>query len=743
MNNSRNNAVVTTSQTAIPSASSGYYDSGFDASYHIRDYWHVFAKRKWWFYGILAGTLAITLLVIFLMPPIYKVTTTLQIIQDNPSAIMGGQSTDPLGALTGSSEIDRFYESQYNILSSPTLALGIIDSLNLKDHPSYKELEADNPDDPAWVIREKYAKYLLDHLKIEPVKNSYLVEISYRSKDKNLAYQIPQAIQKEYLKLSMNTRQQSYDLLRDWLNKELDRLGKKLEVSERNVFANGQQSEFLSLEGSEENVIIKKYIELSKLLTMAQSEKAAKEAQYRQIKENGADAPQITNHPLIQQLRQSLIEVEAATSGSNRVFGDNFPDQKVMNSKKRELHRRLNQEVKRLEASVKADYEAASRAAAFLQKDFDLQKTKVVDLQNTLVSHHILKRDLQTNQTLYEGLLARMKEASVASTMVASNVSVITPAKLPYEPWLPKPLLFMGLAMILGSMGGLGTAFFVEYLDSSVKTTEEMEKACRLPCLGVVPKFELGAKKESGGLIIHTDPTSMVSEAFYHIRAAVMLSISEAPPQTIVVTSANPNEGKTTISMNLSASLANSDRKCLIIDCDVRKPTVHKAFGQSAYPGLTNYLTGNASLEDIVRPTDVRNLYLIAAGPTPPNPNDLLNSNSFKDLIQRLRGEYDHLIIDSAPVIGFADGLTLANLADGVLFVVKHHFTTKEAGRLAVQLLSQSNARLLGCILSIAKKERLGYGGYYSYFSNYSKYYNKYHGKDDGKPSDGTKLLQG
>jgi len=332
------------------------------------------------------------------MSPIYKVTTTIQIIQDNPSAIMGGQSTDPLGALTGSSELDRFYETQYNILQSPTLALGIIKTLNLKEHPSYKKMEMDNPDDPSWVIREKYAKYMLENLKVEPVKNSFLVDISYKSTDKNLAWKVTEIFPKEYLKLSMTTREQSYTTLREWLNNELTRLGQKLQDSERTLYAHGQKQDFLSLEDPEVNVVYKKYIAVSQALTAAQADKAGKEAHYRQIKEKGADAPLITNHPLITSLRQGLIDMEAQVSGQSKIFGDNYPEYKSVTAKLREQRQRLAQEVKRLETSVKADYEAASKTEALLQKELDIQKSKVIGLQTDLVHHHVLKRDLLTNQ---------------------------------------------------------------------------------------------------------------------------------------------------------------------------------------------------------------------------------------------------------------------------------------------------------------------------------------------------------
>jgi polysaccharide biosynthesis transport protein len=724
-----------------------YYADAFDSGFHLRDYWHVLKKRKWWFLGVLFGVLAVTLLVIFLMSPIYKVTATLQIIQDNPSVLMGGQNSDPLGALTGSSEMDRFYETQYKILHSPTIAYGLIDSLKLKDHPSYKQMERNNPSDPPEVIRQKYAEYLLDNLKVDPVKNSYLVDVSYKSTDKQLAQKIPEAMQKEYLKLAMTNRQQSYAMLREWLDNELTHLGNKLQVSEKSVFTHGQKKDFLSLEAPETNVTIQKYIEVSKVLTAAQTDKANKEAQYRQIKEEGADAPLITNHALIQQLRQQLIALEAQVSGDNKIFGTNFPEYKAQTTKLRELRQRLNKEIRRMEASIKADYEAACRAESLLQKEFDLQKAKVIDLQNSLVQHHILKRDLQTNQTLYEGLLARMKEASVASTMVASNVSVITPAEPPYKPWVPRPPLLLGLALVIGSIGGVGTAFFVEYLDSSIKTTEELEKVCHIPALGVVPLISDNPKQVaedeqvSLGLISYNQPTSMLSEAIFHIRAAIMLSVSEAAPQTIMITSADPDEGKSTTALNLAAVMAGPERKCLIMDCDLRKPSLHRTYSVTLQPGLTNYLTGNARLEEIIRPTGVPNLYFVPAGPTPPNPNELFNSMAFKNLLNHLRQEFQHIIIDSPPIIGFADGRSIAANIDGVLFIVKHHSTTREAGRLAVQLLSQSHCRILGGILTMARKDRLGYGGYHKYYQYYNKYYNRYHGHDGGESQKETKLL--
>ena len=736
----------------MPPVLEPYYKTELEGKSHLRDYWSVLTKRKWWFIGVFTGIVIATLLLCLVMSPIFKVTTTLQIIQDNPSSLMGGDKLDPLGAMTGTSSMDRFYETQYNILKSPTIALRLMDTLNLKEHPSYKELEQKYPTDPPWVIREKFALDMLDRLKVEPIKNSFLVDVTYKSTDKIMAWKVLEELPKEYLKLSMETREQSYTTLRDWLNKELLRLGHKLEESERSLYIHGQQQDFLSLEDNETNVIVKKYVEVSKLLTIAQADKATKEAHYRQIQEKGADAPLITNHPLITQLRQSLIELEATISGQSKIFGSKFPDYSAVNAKMKDLRQRLAHEVKRLEASVKADFEATSRAEALLQQEYDLQKAKVIDLQNLLVNHHVLKRDFQTNTTLYEGLLSRMKDASVASTMVASNVSVITPAKEPYEPWIPKLALFLALSGVIGSMFGVGAAFFVEYLDDSIKTSDELEKICHIPSLGMIPLVSadlwrlplIGTDSRNlpstttgpFELMAYNNPMSMIGEAIQHIRTSILLSASGSAPKLIMVASGNPAEGKTTVCINLAAVLASPDRRCLIVDCDLRKARVHQIFNQPIRPGLTNYLTGAAAMEDIIRPTDIPNLYFIPAGPIPPNPNELFNSAIFENLLNQLRSEYHHVIIDSPPIIGFADGRTISTFVDGVLFVIKHHYTTRETGRLAIQLLTQNHTRILGGILTMT---RLGYGGYYGYYKDYQKYYNSIHPPEDDDFSEGTR----
>jgi succinoglycan biosynthesis transport protein ExoP len=709
-----------------------HYGTGDEEGHHLRDYWYTLLKRKWWVVGVFLGVVIATGLAVFLIiTPTYRAACLLQIVQDNPSALLG-EKFDPLSALSSSDDVlSRFYETQYRILSSRSIAYNIIDHLDLMKHPEYKSFVEGLKDKSPEAIRSKLADLFLTNLEINPMKKSYLVEVAYLAADKELAQNVTETIQKEYLNFSMTTRQQSYAIIKDWLDNQLQQIADKVVDSERKVVDYGKKKNFLVIEAKDE-VIASKYIELSKLLIVAESQRAGKEAEYTQIKEKGLDAPTITANTLIQQLRASVITQEGNVSSIQKIYGQNYPPLQAERAKLEELRLRLSNEVKRIRNSVEADYQTALRTEKLLKEQFESQKTTAMALQDNLIKHHIFKRDMETNEQLYQALLSRMKEANVSSTMVAANVSVIEPAELPLRPHAPKKMLSMVLAAFAGLMGGIGMAFIMEYFDDSIKSSEELESVCRLPSLGLIPFF-LGkgdepkqAGEASLALATFTDPMSSLAEAIHHVSTSIMLSLSGGPPVAIMVTSPSPSEGKTTVSINLSSSLAMDGRKVVLLDTDMRKPKIHKAFQEPVQPGLSNYLSGGASLAGILRPTIIPNLYLITAGTTSPNPFQLLNSQAFKNLVQELRKDFQHIVFDTPPIVGFADGRTISGQSDGVLVVFKHQATSRNAARLAMQLLNQVNSRILGGVLNMAQFHRLGYGKYYGYHKYYGKYYKHY-----------------
>jgi succinoglycan biosynthesis transport protein ExoP len=751
----KDNTPLVPALSAIPVAPReiDYYEMEPEGRTHLRDFFHILLKRKWWVIGTLLGVMSAKALVILFMTPIYKATTVLQITQDSSGPSFG--DLDTLSFLKGGQDVNKFQETQYKILTSRGVAARVIEALNLQDTPEFEVIAEKYPDAPQEKLKSDMINLFLDKLVISPVKDTYLVEVAYKSQDRVLAKKVTDALAREYMQLVIDSRAQSFSLVKDWLGKQLEQMTQKVQASQKKLFEFGQKHDFYALE-DKDNVIIQKYIELSALVTKAESERLAKEAQYRQIKEKGPDAPAITNNPLIMNLRQELVAENAKASGMDRTFLADHPHMQVEQAKLAALKRRLGGEVHRLQKTVKADYEAAVKAENFLTTAFQEQKGLVAKLQDNLVDFQILKRDAQTTEKLYKALLERMGETTVASTMVAGTVGVIDPSEAPYDPYLPKPLLFVVFSGIMGLFLGVGTAFLVEYMDSSIKTTDDVERVVQLPSLGMVPLCHNDRTKLNHGkipvsikgllswmrnrngqdipqgdldLMMLKHPRSPMSEAVRHLRTSLMLSVSGGPPEAIVVTSPHPREGKSTISINLAIALAQDGHRVVILDCDLRRPRIHEVFRLKNIPGLTSHLTGNASLEAILKPTEVENLFLIPAGPIPPNPAELLNSQAYKNLLQNLRREFHHIIIDTPPTLGFADARVASLQADGVLLVAKHQSTSREAGRLARQYFTQVNARMLGMVLNQLDTRDLRRHAIYN-----QKYYNRYYAVNPDEP---------
>jgi succinoglycan biosynthesis transport protein ExoP len=731
------------------------YDSEIYQARDLREYLHTLLKRKWWIIGTFLTIFLGVALYTFLRTPIFRITATLQITQDNPGSQVS--VNDKLSQLTGSDSLEKFQQTQYKILQSQSLALRVIQVLNLKDHADFKSIREENLDKNETEIENLMIESFLKNLEVTPIRNSFLAEVSFQSSDKAMAQRVVNAIADEYMYLSIDRRNESFALVRKWLDKQLGEMTVKVQAAQKKLYKFGQQTNIYTLE-DKDNVVVQKFIDLSGLLTKAQAEKMAKEGQYQQIKASGPDAPLIVNHPLVATLRQQLVAEQAKFSAMQKVFRGDHPDLQAEKANLAELRTRLQAEVRRLQESVKADYEAANRTANLLNDSFTNQKGQMVKLQDNLADFQILKRDAQTNEQLYQALLARVKEASIAGTMVPSNVAVIDPGRLLDKPFKPKTLRDLTMAAILGLTLGVGLAFLLEHLDDSIQSVDDLEQVCGLPSLGIVPLLENNRRislsfrekseaagnwrylprlqlvgrgqAETGdmGLIVSKQPQSMISEAIRHIYSSIMLSNSGRPPGAIMITSPSPGDGKTMIGSNLAQAYALNERQVVLIDCDLRKPKLHEIYQLDSQPGLTNYLTGGATLEEILRPTAIPNLKIITAGAKPRSPGNLLNSKTFKELLAQLRDRFQHILIDTPPVLGFADARFISALVDGVLLVTRHNITHKSAGRLAHQLLNQ--APILGVVLNGVGHYGRPYGGYY--YQDHYKYYSKHYGETQG-----------
>ncbi|MGC8810819.1 MAG: polysaccharide biosynthesis tyrosine autokinase, partial [bacterium] len=439
----------------------------------------------------------------------------------------------------------------------------------------------------------------------------------------------------------------------------------------------------------------------------------------------------LLENKLIQDLKQSLIQLEAQYLKLGEKYKPDYPEMKRLQTQMEVIQKRLNGEVQKVIASIKADYEASLKKESLLRAAFEKQKAKAMEMKQKAIQYNILKREADTNKELYRGLLQRMKEAGVSAGITASNIQIVDYAEPPTKPFKPNKELNLLLACLVGLFLGVGLAFFGEYLDNTIKTPEDVQDLVRLPSFGLIPEISKERRKLLGAgqsypveLITHGHPRSMLAEAYRNIRTSLLLSFSERPPQTIVVSSPNPAEGKTTTCINTAIALSQTGARVIVIDADMRKPRLHQILARGNGLGLSNFLSGRTSLESIITPTRIPNLSFISAGPLPPNPSELISSTIFKKMIHSLKEQFAHVIFDSPPVLGFADTTILSTLVDGVVLVVLGGKTPKETLQRAKDVLFQVEAHILGVVINRVDMHRSDYSHYY---------YHYYYGKEKQK----------
>jgi capsular exopolysaccharide synthesis family protein len=543
---------------------------------------------------------------------------------------------------------------------------------------------------------------------------------------------VPNTLASNYIQQSVENRFIATEQVKEWLSKQLEDLKAKVERADETLQAFGLKHDIISLD-EKENVTLQRLNELNESLTKAEADRMAKEALYKQAKDKNFDMlPSILENKLVTDLKQAYIQLEAQYMKLSGTFKPDYPEMVRLKNQMEALQKRMDFEIGRIVGGIRNDYELGLRRETLLRHAFDQQKAKVMEMKEQSIQYNILKREADTNRELYKGLLQRMKEAGVSAGLTVSNIQVVDQAEIPTRPYKPNRQLNLLLAAVVGLFLGVGLAFFFEYLDNTVKTPEDVEQLIRLPSFGMVPEISYERKRrlEKGAsypveLITHGHPKSMLSEAYRNIRTSILLSFSEKPPKKIVITSPNPSEGKTTTVINTAVALSQTGAKVLIIDGDMRHPRIHKIFNQENGAGLSNFLSGNAPLDSIIKQTQVPNLYYIPCGPIPPNPSELVGSNLFKEMIKVLGNKFDHVVLDSPPALGFADSTILSTCVDGVVLVVLGGKTPRETLQRAKEILHQVNAKILGVVVNRVDIRRSDYGYYY--------YRHHYYYGDNGK----------
>ena len=738
-------------QAPAPAPAAATHEAGFGAP-HLTDYFKVLHKRRWTAATAFLLVLASVTVYTFTATPIFEARTRLLIEAENQNIVSFKEVIDEDQAKAD------YYQTQYNILQSRALARKTIESLGLWEHqllnPAAKEAKglggirviggavalvtgffsstpaaasADTSAGDETEAQSHAIDGLLQQLSIAPIRNSRLVDLKFRSPDAAFSSRVVNALAKNYIDQTLEYKFSASKEANDWLDDQLAQQRKEVEEAEAKLQAYRERNDAISLE-DRQNIVVQKLTDLNSAVTKAKTERIQKQAMYKQLAaiENNPAAldtfPAILSNSYIQQQKGELAQLHQTLAQLSEKFGDKHPEIVKTRSAIQNAQLKLQVEISKVVQAVRTEYQAAQAQEYSLSAALGQQKGEALAMNRKGIEYSVLERDMQSSKQLYENLMQRAKETSVSSELKSSNIRVIDRAERPREAVSPRKALNMLLGLLSGTVLALGLTFFFEYLDSRLKTPDEVKVHLGLPALGMVPALDPKAWKGQEPLI-HAGVPPGFAEAFRTIRTNVLFSSAEEGSRTLVITSTGPGEGKTTVACNLAIGFAQAGQRVLLIDADMRRPKVHGVFKMKQQPGLSNVMVGNAKASESVHKTAVPGLWVMSAGRLPPNPAELLGSQRFRDFVTSLKQHFDLILIDSPPVMAVADAVIAAHAATGVVFVVGAEMTSRHAARAALEHLEQGRAHFVGAILNRVDLERNSY--YYSnyYRREYGQYY--------------------
>ncbi|WP_298037177.1 polysaccharide biosynthesis tyrosine autokinase [uncultured Desulfuromonas sp.] len=716
---------------------------------HLRDYLRIINKRRGTVVMVLIVVLALTLLRTFSATPLYSGTTKVMIEKVAPSELVDAyryNSWDP-----------EYYETQFQLIQSQGVGRRVVDKLKLEEtwdsymggaeenssllqgvgnwfrevktivfktlglgRTASESAEEETEAGSGRSLADGLASMISGGISVSPVEESRIVDISYVSTNPQFAALIANSVAEAYIEETIEMKMESTRRSLDWMTKKADEERKKLEKTEIDLQDYMRANDLVTLE-DRIAVLPQKLSQIGTELIRAEANRENLEASYYKARKvsNDPDAaetiPRIAEDKGLQTLREQIIKAEQHAMELSGKYGRKHPsmikaanDLEVLKNKKRQI-------VTRLIAGMRNEYELALSFENNLLDQMKKTKAEALNLNEKFIQYGVLKREIDTNRQLFDALLVKMKEQSITGETQPVNLWIVEEASVPTYPISPRKTRNILLGILVGLFGGVGLAFFIDYLDNTVKYPEETESQLDTPVLGLIMFHK--TENQNVEEVVLKEPLSPLAESYKALRTGVLLSAADAPPRKILVTSSEAGAGKTTTSCNLALSLAQSEKRVLLIDCDLRKPRMHKVFGLSNKSGLSTYLAG-VSAGGFLQEGPIPNLTLMSSGPIPPNPSELLTSARMQKLLDTLQESFDIIICDTPPLLSVADARILSRVCDGVIVVTKARQTTYEMARKALKGLRDVNSTVLGVVINALNLEKSDY-----YYYNYYQYY--------------------
>jgi capsular exopolysaccharide synthesis family protein len=658
--------------------------------------------------GLIGGVLAT-----IMMSPVYRASVTLEA---NPPTVevTANQKSEQMGEMT--SLID-FVTTQAALLSSRAVAQRTAEELNLANNPDVVDQKAD-----ASSRLRAATGIVMRGLKVTPPDVGSLIKFTYDSTSPQLAAEVANGVADSFINTALQRRYESSAYARNFLERQINKTRGDLERSERSLVGYAQAQGIINTGGTDPDgkqtggdtasLQGESLVQLNQALAQATARRVAAEGAYRQALATGPTSD-VTTSTL--PLRQQLATLQADYQQKRTFMKPDHPEMQSLQSQIDELKRQISSASAQASSgrtnSLLADYRAAASAERALQARVGQLKGAVLNLRGRSIQYNILQREVDTNRALYDALLQRYKEIGVAGGIGVAPVSIVDRAQVPTLPFKPNLFKNLLIGLGLGLLAGMGGAVGLEFLNDTVKSREDVRRKLALPCLGAVPKT---AAKD---VFVEDlkNPTSIISEAYSAIVAALRFSTESGMPKVLLITSTQSGEGKSSTALALAQNFARRDKKVLLMDSDLRKPAFKAS---NEHVGLSKLLTTDDRVSDHVVETQHQNLFLLPSGPVPPNPADLLSTGRIRKVIAEASEEFGLIIIDGPPTLGLADSPLLAAAAGNLLFVIESGRTRTRAIVEALNRLEASGTHILGAVLTKSVESRGGYG--------YSKYGNGY-----------------
>ena len=730
----------------------------------LRDYLFVLLKRKWLILSLVLVVTSLVTIQAFRAPSIYAGETTIRIEQKPPNVlqtkeiVIAGQS-DP-----------NFWGTQLKLLENPALARQVVLTLDLQHNPAFfggqtqggvfsslrrvfskpkkvnespavstgltvvgeSEVAGGSLTPEQLAELEPYEDAIIAGEMVEPVPQTNLVRIRFVHSDPELAQKVANTLAEVFVNNNLERSTMGSTKAEDLLAREIANLQTKIKHDQEAQWNYAKSHNLPLVNDTAGNLEATRLATLSGQLLTAENERKYLQAQLEAARKerDPFSIPDVNSSGRVEKLRDRISALKERRDALLIVYTVEWPEVKKIDAQLKGLEEELDKAPSEIVTSIQRKYEAAVSRENLLRRSYEQQKGTTTQQTRDQIDLLAMSQELETNRQILNTLLQRQREFQVTNGDRSNEVSIATFSRLPRSPIGPQRFRNIFIAFLLSLVAGIGLAFLLDFLDDTVKSVDDVDRYLHLPALALIPSSRdrgrligvVGAPSgpapaDTTALAMISDARSPIAESYRHLRTSLLLSSAGQPPKTILVTSSQPSEGKTTTAINTAFMLAQTGAEVLVIDCDLRRPRLHAHFGVPNTKGLTNWLSGETDVDSLMQTyTPQSNLKFLTSGPVPPNPAELLGSDEMRKLLGLLTERFSHVVIDSPPAISFTDASILSTMVDGVVLVVHGGRSSRAVVRRAKQQLLDVGAHIFGVVLNNVKVETQDYyySGYYS-----------------------------